>query len=91
MIRPALLCLSLVAAVLPVRAAEVNVYSARHYDSDRSIWDAFTKQTGIKVNVVEAEHDQLVQRLKSEGAGSPADVLITIEALSMMLLRFILN
>ena len=80
MIRPALLCLALVAAVLPVRAAEVNVYSSRHYDSDRSVWDAFTKQTGIKVNVVEAEHDQLVQRLKSEGAGSPADVLITIDA-----------
>jgi iron(III) transport system substrate-binding protein len=80
MIRPALLCLALIAAVLPVRATEVNVYSARHYDNDRAIWDAFTKRTGIKVNVVEAEHDQLVQRLKSEGAGSPADVLITIDA-----------
>jgi iron(III) transport system substrate-binding protein len=80
MIRPALLGLALLAAALPATAAEVNVYSARHYGSDRAIWDAFTKRTGIKVNVVEAEHDQLVQRLKSEGTGSPADVLITIDA-----------
>jgi iron(III) transport system substrate-binding protein len=61
-------------------AAEVNVYSARHYGSDQQIWDAFTKATGVKVNVVEAEYDQLTQRLKSEGAGSPADVLITVDA-----------
>lgn len=61
-------------------AAEVNIYSARHYGSDQQLWDAFTKATGIKVNVVEAEHDQLIQRLKSEGAGSPADVLITVDA-----------
>jgi len=62
------------------QAADVNVYSARHYGSDQQIWDAFTKATGVKVNVVEAEHDQLLQRLKSEGAGSPADVLITVDA-----------
>ena len=62
------------------RAAEVNVYSARHYGSDAQVWSAFTKATNIKVNVVEAEHDQLLQRLKSEGAGSPADVLITVDA-----------
>lgn len=61
-------------------AADVNVYSARHYGSDQALWDAFTKATGVKVNVVEAEHDQLLQRLKSEGAGSPADVLITVDA-----------
>lgn len=61
-------------------AAEVNVYSARHYGSDTQIWTAFTKATNIKVNVVEAEYDQLLQRLKSEGAGSPADVLITVDA-----------
>lgn len=61
-------------------AGEVNVLSARHYGSDQALWDAFTRSTGIKVNVVEAEHDQLVQRLKSEGAGSPADVLITVDA-----------
>ncbi|MBL8780155.1 MAG: Fe(3+) ABC transporter substrate-binding protein [Alphaproteobacteria bacterium] len=67
-------------ALASAHAAEVNVYSARHYGSDQALWDAFTKATGVKVNVVEAEHDQLLQRLKSEGAGSPADVLITVDA-----------
>lgn len=67
-------------ATLNSTAAEVNVYSARHYSSDKAIWEAFTRRTGIRVNIVEAEHDQLVQRLKSEGAGSPADVLITVDA-----------
>lgn len=67
-------------ATLTSTAAEVNVYSARHYSSDKAIWEAFTRRTGIRVNIVEAEHDQLVQRLKSEGAGSPADVLITVDA-----------
>lgn len=75
----ALASISLFAAS-QAQAADVNVLSARHYGSDQAIWDAFTRSTGIKVNVVEAEHDQLVQRLKSEGAGSPADVLITVDA-----------
>jgi len=70
--------LALAASV--AEAAEVNVYSARHYGSDQQLWEAFTKATGVKVNVVEAEHDQLLQRLVSEGAGSPADVLITVDA-----------
>lgn len=69
-----------VALALSAQASEVNVYSARHYGSDQQIWDAFTKATGVKVNVVEAEYDQLTQRLKSEGAGSPADVMITVDA-----------
>lgn len=58
----------------------VNVYSARHYDSDRAIFDRFTCETGIKVNLLEAESDQLIQRLRSEAEFSPADVLITVDA-----------
>jgi iron(III) transport system substrate-binding protein len=80
MVRFLVVASALFAAILPAQASEVNVYSARHYSSDRAIWEAFTRRTGIKVNVVEAEHDQLVQRLTSEGAGSPADVLITVDA-----------
>lgn len=80
MVRFLVVAAALFAAILPAQASEVNVYSARHYSSDRAIWEAFTRRTGIKVNVVEAEHDQLVQRLTSEGAGSPADVLITVDA-----------
>jgi iron(III) transport system substrate-binding protein len=58
----------------------VNLYSARHYDTDTSIYDNFTKKTGIKVNLIEAEADKLIERIKSEGANSPADVLITVDA-----------
>ncbi len=67
-------------ALTTAHAAEVNVYSARHYGSDQALWDAFTKASGVKVNVVEAEYDQLLQRLIAEGAGSPADVMITVDA-----------
>lgn len=58
----------------------INLYSARHYDSDNAIYEGFTKQTGIKVNLVEAEADKLIERIKSEGANSPADVLLTVDA-----------
>jgi iron(III) transport system substrate-binding protein len=58
----------------------VNVYSARHYDSDQIIYDNFTKRTGIKVNLVSAEADPLIERLRSEGANSPADIFITADA-----------
>jgi iron(III) transport system substrate-binding protein len=58
----------------------VNLYSARHYETDTAIYEGFTKQTGIKVNLVEADADKLIERIKSEGENSPADVLITVDA-----------
>jgi iron(III) transport system substrate-binding protein len=58
----------------------VNVYSARHYDSDNIIYENFTKATGIKVNVVSAEADALIERIRNEGANSPADIFITADA-----------
>ena len=61
-------------------AGEVNVYSGRHYDTDREIYDAFTRETGIKVNLVEGKSDALMERIQSEGQNSPADVLITVDA-----------
>ena len=62
------------------QAAEVNVYSARHYDTDDALYQNFTKQTGIKVNLIEAKADQLIERIKAEGQNSPADLLITVDA-----------
>ncbi|GED23624.1 Fe(3+) ABC transporter substrate-binding protein [Halomonas halmophila] len=59
---------------------DVNVYSARHYDSDQALYDAFTDKTGIEVNVLEGGSDQLIQRIKREGAASPADVMMTVDA-----------
>lgn len=59
---------------------EVNVYSARHYDTDEVLYDNFTEQTGVRVNVIEGKEDELLERIKSEGTNSPADVFITVDA-----------
>ncbi|MGC1195466.1 MAG: Fe(3+) ABC transporter substrate-binding protein [Geitlerinemataceae cyanobacterium] len=67
----------------PLRAQSgnvVNLYSARHYDTDNDIYQSFTDSTGIRVNLVEAEADQLIERIKSEGVNSPADILMTVDA-----------
>jgi iron(III) transport system substrate-binding protein len=58
----------------------VNVYSHRHYDIDRQLFERFKQETGIQVNVVSASADELLTRLQTEGASSPADVLITVDA-----------
>lgn len=59
---------------------ELNVYSARHYQTDEALYGDFTKLTGIKVNRIEAKEDELLERIRNEGANSPADVLITVDA-----------
>jgi iron(III) transport system substrate-binding protein len=58
----------------------VNVYSHRHYDVDRELFERFTAETGIRVNVVTGSADELMTRLQTEGRSSPADVLITVDA-----------
>jgi iron(III) transport system substrate-binding protein len=58
----------------------VNVYTHRHYEADQQLFDKFTEATGIKVNVVSASADELIQKLELEGQGSPADLLITVDA-----------
>ncbi len=61
-------------------AKVVNLYSARHYDSDAALYDRFTKETGIKINLIDAKADELIARMRSEGANSPADLFITADA-----------
>jgi len=61
-------------------AGVVNIYSGRHYDADLEIYDAFTEETGIKVNLIEAGGDALIERLAQEGDASPADLFITADA-----------
>lgn len=56
---------------------EVNVYSGRHYASDEALFARFTEATGIKVNLIKADSDQLLGRLEIEGDDSPADLYIT--------------
>ncbi len=68
------------ATALPAAAEEVNIYSSRHYDTDQQLYDQFTKETGIEVNRIEGDADQLIERIKAEGRNSPADLLITVDA-----------
>ena len=58
----------------------VNVYSARHYQTDEAMYANFTTQTGIKINRLDGKEEELVERIKNEGASSPADILITVDA-----------
>ncbi|WP_299214409.1 Fe(3+) ABC transporter substrate-binding protein [uncultured Aquimarina sp.] len=58
----------------------VNVYTHRHYPADQELFANFENQTGIKVNVVNAKADELIQKMSEEGEQSPADVLITVDA-----------
>ncbi len=57
----------------------LNLYSSRHYQTDEALYSNFEKATGIKINRIEGPEDPLIERLKSEGARSPADVVITVD------------
>ena len=70
------------AVPLQSRAQEkvLNLYSARHYQTDEALYSDFTKHSGIKVNRIEAGDEQILQRLKAEGSNSPADVVLLVDA-----------
>ncbi len=74
----------LLALVAPLAATAqekvVNIYSSRHYQTDEALYSGFTKLTGIKVNRIEAGEDALIERVRNEGARSPGDVMITVDA-----------
>ena len=61
-------------------AQEVNIYTSRHYDSDDALYEEFTSDTGIKVNIISGKGGALLERLKAEGKNSPADVFFTVDA-----------
>jgi iron(III) transport system substrate-binding protein len=73
---------SLLAVSAPGLAEDkvVNLYSSRHYPSDQALYAGFTRATGIKVNLIEANENALIERVRAEGERSPADVLITTDA-----------
>ncbi|MBE7384187.1 MAG: Fe(3+) ABC transporter substrate-binding protein [Leptolyngbya sp. SIO1E4] len=58
----------------------INLYSSRHYNTDDALYEGFTEQTGIRVNLIEGNADELLERILSEGANSPADVFMTVDA-----------
>ncbi len=79
----ALMTVLLTPLLQPTAQAEENVlnlYSARHYQTDEALYRNFTKQTGIKINRIEGKEDELMERIRNEGAQSPADVFITVDA-----------
>lgn len=75
---------ALASLVVPARseaqAQVLNLYSARHYQTDEALYANFTQQTGIRINRIELGDEPLLQRLKSEGANSPADVVLLVDA-----------
>ena len=58
----------------------VNVYTKRHYQVDKDLFKSFETEYGIKVNVVKASADELIERIKTEGENGPADIIITVDA-----------
>lgn len=81
--RSTLACAALALTVLGGTAqaeGDVNIYSSRHYDNDEQLYAAFEEATGITVNRIEGEADELIARMRSEGRNSPADVFLTVDA-----------
>ena len=74
-------CFALLSSfVAAVAEDSLTIYSQRHYPADKKVFADFTEQTGLKINVVKGSADELIQRLKSEGEASPADILLTKDA-----------
>ena len=62
------------------KVQEVNLYTQRHYSVDKKQFENFTKLTGIKVNIVKSNADELIERIKNEGQNCPADIFISVDA-----------
>ena len=77
---PALIALGLLGPAAQAQTRQLNLYSARHYQTDEALYANFTKATGIRINRLDGKEDELVERLRNEGSASPADVLITVDA-----------
>jgi iron(III) transport system substrate-binding protein len=64
----------------PANAQVLNLYSARHYQTDEALYSNFTQATGIRINRIEADDAGILARLKAEGSASPADVILLVDA-----------
>ena len=74
------LCLVAAAASASAQDKVLNLYSARHYQTDEALYENFTKTTGIRIQRVEADDAGILARLKAEGTASPADVILLVDA-----------
>lgn len=80
--KPATCLAALLAATLATAATadgELNLYSSRHYDTDDKLYSDFEEATGITINRIEGNADELIARMQAEGANSPADVMLTVD------------
>ncbi len=66
-------------ATTALAEGELNLYSSRHYDTDERLYSDFTEQTGITINRIEGNADELIARMEAEGQNSPADILLTVD------------
>ena len=72
--------LAVCATSIPAFAeGELNLYSSRHYDTDERLYSEFTEATGITINRIEGNADELIARMEAEGANSPVDVFLTVD------------
>jgi iron(III) transport system substrate-binding protein len=84
------LCLSVLAACdrSGEQAAEapagqggvLNIYTARHYDADQQLYAGFERATGVDIRTIDGNADLLIERMRAEGQGSPADVVLMADA-----------
>ncbi len=77
------LIILVVGTPISAQSAEVNVYSHRHYPIDRQLYNRFQQQSGIKVNVLNAKSDELIERIRAEGQATKADMIITVDVIRL--------
>ncbi|MDA7427980.1 extracellular solute-binding protein [Primorskyibacter aestuariivivens] len=68
-----------IAGTAALADGELNLYSSRHYDTDERLYSDFEEMTGITINRIEGNADELVARMQAEGQNSPADILLTVD------------
>jgi iron(III) transport system substrate-binding protein len=72
-----------VSTLTAAQAQELNLYSSRHYDTDERLYSDFTEATGITINRIEGNADELIARMQAEGDNSPADVFLTVDTVRL--------
>lgn len=75
-----IVCVATLALPIVAQDRVVNIYSARHYPTDEALYSDFTRSTGIRINRVDADDAGILARLRAEGASSPADVILLVDA-----------
>ena len=83
MTRPLLAALAATMALPAFAQGELNLYSSRHYDTDERLYSDFEEMTGITINRIEGNADELIARMEAEGANSPADVFLTVDTVRL--------